>query len=333
MFWARPKALKGLIDQHYSYDDFPSEPLANDGTYLHAIERIVAPVCESNGYKKIYYYSEYNRIRYTDEYVVSDYKDLSYEHIRSNYNNFASLSFDLFDTLFVRKYYFPDMAKKELGEILTQEGLINSPEDFVSIRNKTEHQLRQRNQFVGDVSIIDVYDELLNCTDLANYTSKELADLEYQIDAANFMPREKLISIIRDQHRLGKKICFITDTYYTKKQIIDTLDRCNIDFDYHLYVSSDLSLRKDNATMWEHLLREKLILKKHHLHTGDNTVSDVQIPGDLGIKSQIFLNPMDKWLRKHANIPTPAYSIFDREAYFWGRLISNNGLSPFFNND
>ncbi len=39
-FFARAKALKPLFAREWTYDDFPEEPVADDGTILHAVERI-----------------------------------------------------------------------------------------------------------------------------------------------------------------------------------------------------------------------------------------------------------------------------------------------------
>ena len=47
MFWVRTKALKGLFDYNWEYSDFPPEPIENDATVLHAIERIY-PFCVQN---------------------------------------------------------------------------------------------------------------------------------------------------------------------------------------------------------------------------------------------------------------------------------------------
>ena len=49
-FWARTAALKKLFDQQYQWDDFPAEPLPNDGTMLHSIERLLPIVCNSAGF-------------------------------------------------------------------------------------------------------------------------------------------------------------------------------------------------------------------------------------------------------------------------------------------
>ncbi len=49
MFWARPAALEPLFALGLAAGDFPPEPLAEDGTMLHAIERLLPAVCESVG--------------------------------------------------------------------------------------------------------------------------------------------------------------------------------------------------------------------------------------------------------------------------------------------
>jgi lipopolysaccharide biosynthesis protein len=40
MLWARPAALRPLLDLGFSWDDFPPEPLPEDGTLIHALERL-----------------------------------------------------------------------------------------------------------------------------------------------------------------------------------------------------------------------------------------------------------------------------------------------------
>lgn len=50
MFWCRSVAIKPLLDMNWRYEDFPEEPLASDGTLLHAVERILPYVCKKAGY-------------------------------------------------------------------------------------------------------------------------------------------------------------------------------------------------------------------------------------------------------------------------------------------
>ncbi|MDQ6670567.1 MAG: glycosyltransferase [Chloroflexota bacterium] len=50
MFWARPSALGRLLDLGLAWTDFPDEPLAYDGTLLHAIERLLPFVVNAEGF-------------------------------------------------------------------------------------------------------------------------------------------------------------------------------------------------------------------------------------------------------------------------------------------
>lgn len=84
MFWFRPQALSKLLDKEWVYEDFPEEPNPQDGTLLHAIERIYSFVAQSRGYFSAYvstedsateelsalayYMSEVNKILYMKGY-------------------------------------------------------------------------------------------------------------------------------------------------------------------------------------------------------------------------------------------------------------------------
>lgn len=50
MFWARPAALAPLWALGLGPQDLPGEPVAYDGTVLHAMERMLPAVCESTGH-------------------------------------------------------------------------------------------------------------------------------------------------------------------------------------------------------------------------------------------------------------------------------------------
>ena len=50
MFWARPAALKPLLDLALSIDHFPGEYGQLDGTLAHAIERLFLFICERTGF-------------------------------------------------------------------------------------------------------------------------------------------------------------------------------------------------------------------------------------------------------------------------------------------
>lgn len=50
VFWCRTDALKKMFQREWKYEDFDDEPLADDGTISHAIERILPYVAQDAGY-------------------------------------------------------------------------------------------------------------------------------------------------------------------------------------------------------------------------------------------------------------------------------------------
>ena len=50
VFWCRTNALRKLFERDWKYEDFQDEPLPNDGTISHAIERVLAYVAQDAGY-------------------------------------------------------------------------------------------------------------------------------------------------------------------------------------------------------------------------------------------------------------------------------------------
>ena len=51
MFWARAQALEPLLRLHLTWDDYPAEPVARDGTLLHALERLVTFSTQLAGFR------------------------------------------------------------------------------------------------------------------------------------------------------------------------------------------------------------------------------------------------------------------------------------------
>ncbi|MCD9154629.1 rhamnan synthesis F family protein [Aeromicrobium duanguangcaii] len=51
MFWARTSALRPFVDARLADADYPGEPLAADGTALHALERLIPLVIEHDGFE------------------------------------------------------------------------------------------------------------------------------------------------------------------------------------------------------------------------------------------------------------------------------------------
>lgn len=65
VFWARTEALRKLFEKKWTYEDFDEEPLLDDGTISHAIERVFAYVAKDAGFNTGWVMTD----KYAGEYI------------------------------------------------------------------------------------------------------------------------------------------------------------------------------------------------------------------------------------------------------------------------
>ncbi|MBU2977233.1 rhamnan synthesis F family protein [Alteromonas sp. C1M14] len=329
MFWARPKAIKPILNKNYQYDDFPAEPLPNDGSWLHALERVIGLLAEKQGFKQFFYYPPLGRFT-TDKTQISSSYYKTPEQLLSDVSNFDVVSFDIFDTVLRREFTYPDYAKYKLGKELTKLEYFDSAEEFVEHRNNAELACRKAVNFEGDIDIYQAYQQLAKQKGIAEELAASWADKEFYYDLAMALPKDEMVKIVHELNAKGREIWFVTDIYYTKAQITKMLRKIGISVPYKLFVSSDIKKRKDAGTMWTFIKQLVDESGQSFLHVGDNVRSDAQICGDFGLQNMHILNPMDKWsisgLAKLNSFKSPDEATIQK----WGPLISHHGRYPFF---
>ncbi|UUM30024.1 HAD-IA family hydrolase [Vibrio japonicus] len=328
MFWAKPKALQQLLDKSYEYSDFPQEPLPNDGSPLHALERCIGLLAEKNGYSQLFFHPELARFTYDKSYIFANYV-CNKEQLLHKLQPFEIISFDVFDTLVRRSHYVPDYAKLKLGKQLVNDGLFSCPHEFVKARNEAEFKVRQGKHFQGDVSIFETYEKMVDLNSLPEGSAKQYADLEFAYDLEMIESKDEVVDILNQLIGMGKEVYIVSDTYYDEYQILLMLRKAGVTNGYKLFVSSERGLRKDNGTMWSYI-SDNLKDKTRFVHIGDNAVADAQLPGDFGLANLHILNPIDKWQAAGWSNPfTGENELNEQQILKWGPLISQFGRFPF----
>ena len=329
MFWARPKALAQLLKRDWKYEDFPEEPLPNDGSMLHGLERVIGKLAESNGYKQLFYYPTLAKFTLDQSYIGASYYTSLEQHIGA-IRAHECISFDVFDTLVRRKYFFPDYAKLRLGKELVEQQLVASAVDFVELRNKTEFEVRKTQDFKGDVSIFEVYEALIEPLGIERVRAERLASREFELDLEMILPREDVVALFNALGDDGYKLWIISDSYYTPEQVALMLKKAGITAPFKLMVSSSEQRRKDNGTMWP---KVKADLASdgvsRYIHIGDNVVSDAQVPGDFGLATFHVLNPLEKWKLMGFSVAWDSSLPSEEDILKWGKLVSSNGSTVF----
>jgi FMN phosphatase YigB (HAD superfamily) len=328
MFWARPAALMPLLSKQYSYDDFPKEPLPNDGSPLHALERVIGLLAEKSGYSQLFYHPELGQFTHDKSYVFANYVN-SPDALLHKIQPFETISFDVFDTLVRRSHHVPDYAKLKLGQYLVGQGVIDNAIAFVTQRNQAEYEVRKAKDFKGDVSLSESYDRLAQTLNWSSEQAQQYAELEFNYDLDMIESKDEIVDILNTLIGQGKQVFIVSDTYYNEHQIVLMLRKAGVTNGYKLFVSSELGFRKDNGTMWSHvsgLLKDKT----RFVHVGDNAVADAQIPGDFGLANLHILHPTDKWQAAGWSNPfSGENSLNEQQIIKWGPIVSQFGRYPF----
>lgn len=328
MFWAKPKALKQLLEKEYHYEDFPQEPLPNDGSRLHALERCIGLLAERNGYSQLFFHPESASFTRDKGYLFTNYVSTQ-DQLLHKVQPFDVISFDVFDTLVRRSHYVPDYAKLKLGQWLVEQGELTSAESFVQQRNYAEFMVRQDKQFQGDVTIFETYQKLAAVYSWSDQKAQQYAELEFAYDLDMIESKDEMVDVLNQLIGMGKTVYVISDTYYTEYQVLLMLRKAGVTNGYQLFVSSEMGLRKDNATMWSYISNE-LKDKSRFVHIGDNAVADAQLPGDFGLANLHILNPIDKWQAAGWSNPfAGSNELNEQQILKWGPLVSQFGRFPF----
>lgn len=331
MFWARPQALKDLLSKQWTYEDFPEEPLPNDGSMLHALERVLGKAAQKRGYGEFFYYPPTGQFTRDHSYTFSSYQGSGLNQHLPAIQAHECISFDVFDTLVRREYTAPDYAKLKLGQQLATSGLVGSAQEFVKIRNRSELALRKKADFSGDVSIKDVYGEVGKALGISDHEAADLMQEEFELDLKMIRAKDEMVELFNHLGSIGHKLWVISDTYYTRGQVGLMLKKAGVSVPYRLLVSSEEQKRKDNGTMWR-MVKEDLANEgiQRYLHIGDNVVADAQLPGDLGLTTFHILHPMDKWQALgFPDVLQGDEALDEHQILKWGKLVSQVGRNPF----
>ncbi len=194
------------------------------------------------------------------------------------------ISFDLFDTLVMRK----TMSYTDVFELLDyqlRESGIYIP-DFAKLRLYAEKELSRD----GSPELEKIYDFVLERSGGNFITASELAELEWKLDFSIFSARDAVRDIYKKALSGGKKVVITTDSYYSKKQIEKILNTFGLVGYDELLVSCEYGTAKTQGLF--NILSGKYRGKKI-LHIGDDEYSDIEKARCNGIESVRIFRAID----------------------------------------
>ncbi len=224
-----------------------------------------------------------------DEHIIYDFKGIKgyrYAELMEQIKKAETVSFDLFDTLVMRRVLSSDDVAELVSVRISERGITFG--DFTKQRIAAEKRLSQ--SFAP--KLLEIYEEALpkcfrnGCDETAILSASEFAALEFETDRGLLVPRRDMITLFDKAKLLGKRVCITTDSYYSQSQIERILCDNGIAGYDGLFISCEYGESKQFG-LFKKL--KKAMGPAGILHIGDDAVSDIQSAREYGIDcAQIY---------------------------------------------
>ena len=188
------------------------------------------------------------------------------------------ISFDIFDTLILRKVNAPSNIFDLMGE---ENNLFN----YSYIRTSVEYALRAKQQH--EVSLAEIYGKM------PTPSPEKLMTVELNYEDQFIVRNDFMYKIYRHLKDSGKTIIFTSDMYLPEFFIRKKLTDSGYDENDHLYLSSSQLAQKVDGTLFE--LLKKQYPGKSILHIGDNFSVDYLTAKKHGLSAIYYPNIHERW--------------------------------------
>lgn len=207
-----------------------------------------------------------------------NYCTLNEDSLFEEINSHEAVSFDVFDTLVMRKTLFPRDVFDYIGIKAAENGI--HIENFKLIRCMAEDE-----NPIKHGNIYDIYDNLQRLTGITDSEREVLINLEVELEKKFTVPRKKIVEIFKHALKLQKKVYLISDMYLPKKVLEKILNNLGIEGYDDLLVSCDYKTNKETDLF--KVYKEK-VLASSYLHIGDNKNADGTSANNNGIDSYLI---------------------------------------------
>ena len=177
------------------------------------------------------------------------------------------ISFDFFDTLFIRTVINPE----DVFDIVSRRSSFKKFREF--------RQLAQANAFIKmhqqgkkEITILDIYENFHE----SSVPYRLLRNYEIETELAVIHPNLELIDIFNYFRSSGKIVVITSDMYFPHSFFEKILQKYNI-FDVQLFISADCNATKrDYGELFDILIDNFRCDSSEILHIGDNPIGDIK---------------------------------------------------------
>lgn len=230
------------------------------------------PVYYRNG-KKAYFPEESDQ--------EEPYWSKSYQQLREQVQAYDVVSFDIFNTLLMRRLYLPIdvflVVENKLQRIYGKDIA------FVEWRKRASAVL-------DNPSIDEIYVKLMELTGWDEKLAEEAKAFELEAEQYFISPRHDMVELYREICQ-EKEVFLISDMYYPKEILGELLKQKGIQVGLdHLLISCDTKKSKESGELWKYY-SQRIIKGRKAIHVGDEEEADGNQPRKYGIESWLIWSP------------------------------------------
>ncbi|MFA7554983.1 MAG: hypothetical protein WCY88_12085 [Spongiibacteraceae bacterium] len=217
------------------------------------------------------------------------------EKLVSAINAAKVVSFDFFDTLFVRPLYDPEDVFDLLGAKL---GIDN----FKAMRKEAQVAAFQRMHQLGDREItIELIYACFPCSTVG-LSQADLVAAEYALELELVQPNPRLLLVFLDAIEAGKEVVITSDMYLPRSFFEQALKRHALP-DVKVFISScDNATKRDCGDLFDLVITHFGVEAANVLHIGDNQVSDIEKAKSKGVQTFLYTPPDKSNLNGHKSL-------------------------------
>ena len=239
------------------------------------------------------------------------------------------ISFDLFDTLLIRRIHDPDLVKLPVARFISKlskrYNCIIGWQKVQAMRDEIEgnHRATTGKSFEDHEACYPEFMGELLARIFGEETGAQLLDqvTEYELFMENSMlvPRRELVSWLKELAASGKRVFIISDMYLPASHLRQLVAHAGLlDFVEDVIGSADTFLAKASGKAYQMVAEKYRIDCKDWLHIGDNGFSDGLRAVEAGIDALIISDPKEA---QRKSIVKRIYNYSDGKPFWRGRVL------------
>jgi len=214
----------------------------------------------------------------------NEYFSISREVLQNKIDSYDIVSFDIFDTLLMRKTLQP----KDIFSLVEKQAI---KEKNIRCEFEKNRILAEQNLLATFIpNFLQIYNELQFMTGISDDEKKYLMDTELQIESQMLIPRKEMIKVFEYAKSKNKMIYLISDMYHSSECIENWLENAGVSGYNELMISNEYSTSKGQNLFGIFLRKVK---NKKVLHIGDSEPFDVMAANRNGIENFRILSSYD----------------------------------------